>query len=54
LPENTGDSTIKTPEKPQQNEGETVSNFRITDPRLGEGGAKAKYGFNIEAIRVVS
>ena len=30
-----------------------VENFRITDDRLGEGGPKAKYAMNIEAIRVL-
>jgi len=28
-------------------------NFRITDPHLGEGGAKVKYGYNIEAIKTL-
>ena len=28
-------------------------NFRITDDRLGEGGAKTKYAFNAEAIRTL-
>ncbi|MEG0494330.1 MAG: hypothetical protein RR696_14135, partial [Clostridia bacterium] len=29
----------------------TAENFHITDEHLGEGGAKAKYGWNVEAIR---
>ena len=29
------------------------TNFRITDPHLGEGGAKTKYTFNVEAIRAL-
>lgn len=29
------------------------TNFRITDDHLGEGGAKAKYGYNVGAIRVL-
>jgi hypothetical protein len=28
-------------------------NFRINDPHLGEGGAKTKYGYNIEAIKTL-
>jgi N12 class adenine-specific DNA methylase/adenine-specific DNA methylase len=30
-----------------------AENFRITEDHLGEGGAKAKYGFNIAAIRTL-
>ena len=30
-----------------------AENFRITDDHLGEGGAKAKYGYNIAAIRTL-
>ena len=30
-----------------------AENFRITDDRLGEGGAKTKYGYNIAAIRIL-
>ena len=29
------------------------ANFRITDDHLGEGGAKAKYNYNVEAIRTL-
>ena len=29
------------------------ANFRITDDHLGEGGAKAKYGYNVAAIRIL-
>ena len=29
------------------------ANFRITDPHLGEGGAKTKYAYNIEAIKTL-
>ena len=32
---------------------ELAGNFRITDDRLGEGGAKQKYARNIEAIRTL-
>ena len=32
---------------------EAAGNFRITDDHLGEGGAKQKYGRNIEAIRTL-
>lgn len=34
-------------------EQSAVENFRITDDHLGEGGAKAKYGYNIAAIRTL-
>jgi len=37
-------------EQPQATSG---TNFRITDPHLGEGGAKTKYGYNIEAIKTL-
>ena len=30
-----------------------VENFRIMDDHLGEGGAKTKYGWNVEAIRTL-
>lgn len=30
-----------------------LENFRITDDHLGEGGAKVKYGYNIDAIRTL-
>ena len=30
-----------------------AENYRITDDALGRGGAKAKYGYNIEAIRTL-
>ena len=31
----------------------SASRFRITDDHLGEGGAKAKYGYNVAAIRAL-
>ena len=31
----------------------TAENFHITDEHLGEGGAKAKYGWNVDAIRTL-
>ena len=37
----------------EQNEYPTTGNFRITDDRLGEGGAKTKYRYNIEAITLL-
>ena len=40
-------AALFTPEQP------AVGNFRITDDHLGEGGAKAKYGYNIAAIRTL-
>ncbi|MCL2604138.1 MAG: DUF3849 domain-containing protein [Defluviitaleaceae bacterium] len=36
-----------------QTEQSTPTNFRITDPHLGEGGAKTKYAYNIEAIKTL-
>ena len=40
-------AALFTPEQP------AAENFRITDDHLGEGGAKAKYGFNIAAIHTL-
>jgi N12 class adenine-specific DNA methylase/adenine-specific DNA methylase len=46
-----------TTENPSQTEEITSThssiNFRITDDTLGEGGAKTKYGFNVEAIKTL-
>lgn len=41
------DIPIQEPELPRP------ENFRITDTHLGEGGAKTKYGFNVNAIRTL-
>ena len=38
---------------PVSNLPSAVENFRITDDHLGEGGAKAKYGNNLAAIRTL-
>ena len=38
---------------PVSNSPSAVENFRITDDHLGEGGAKAKYGSNLTAIRTL-
>ncbi|MGN0777263.1 MAG: DEAD/DEAH box helicase family protein, partial [Candidatus Ventricola sp.] len=38
---------------PVSNSPSAVENFRITDDHLGEGGAKAKFGNNLAAIRTL-
>ena len=38
---------------PVSNSPSAVENFRITDDHLGEGGAKAKFGSNLAAIRTL-
>lgn len=42
-----------TPEPVQPADPPATENFRITDDHLGEGGPKAKYRMNVEAIRTL-
>ena len=42
-----------TPEPTRPAEPPATENFRITDDHLGEGGPKAKYRMNVEAIRTL-
>ncbi|MBR0311740.1 MAG: PTS system mannose/fructose/sorbose family transporter subunit IID, partial [Oscillospiraceae bacterium] len=44
---------VQEPEPVQPAEPPATENFRITDDHLGEGGPKAKYHMNVEAIRTL-